>query len=228
MTDNPLGASFDREALEAELARRIGKVNQAALGVLLSALGDPPLIDNLTNNVWQGLADQYSTAILPELERMFESAAAAMLSEMGIGVEWSLINERAAQWASTYGYNLIKDINAANVRQVQKAVESFYRQKWTLGDLKQKLQSIFGPVRAEMIAITETTRAASEGVRGYVEELRRQGAKLQGRINTSQDDRVCPICGPKDGKDPDVEGYPPYHISCRCWVGFEALPLDTL
>lgn len=212
----------NRNDVEAELARKLGKVNQDVLKDILDALGDPPALENLTDDVWQAINARYSQAVMPELERVFEASASALLTEVGIGVEWGLINERAATWASNYGFELIKGINDTNRKLTQQAVSNFYRNKWTIGDLKKKLQSVYGPVRAEMIAVTETTRAAAEGGRGYVQELRRAGALLKGKILTNRDERVCAICGPKEGKDPDIDGYPPFHIRCRCDVAYSA------
>lgn len=36
---------------------------------------------------------------------------------------------------------------------------------------------------------------------------------------TEEDDRVCEICGPRDGRVYDIENVPPKpHINCRCWL----------
>ncbi len=215
----------NRSDVEAEIARKLGKVNQDVLKNVMDALGDPPAIENMTDDVWQAINAQYSTAVLPELERIFEAAAAAQLAEMGIGVEWGLINERAAQWAADYGYTLIKGINDTNRKLTQQAVSNFYRNKSTIGDLKKKLQSTYGPVRAEMIAVTETTRAAAEGDKAYVNILRQQGVKLVGIWQTNVDDRVCPICGPRHDKQ-EGDGWidpPPAHIRCRCLIRYQAV-----
>lgn len=70
--------------------------------------------------------------------------------------------------------------------------------------------------RAEMIAITETTAAISAGSALAAVEL----ALLLGRRTTwfwqtEEDDSVCSVCAPLNGKEqPDVE--PPAHPGCRC------------
>jgi hypothetical protein len=38
---------------------------------------------------------------------------------------------------------------------------------------------------------------------------------------TSNDERVCPICGPKHGKEITDGKFPPAHPRCRCWVTYE-------
>lgn len=36
---------------------------------------------------------------------------------------------------------------------------------------------------------------------------------------TEKDDRVCPVCGPRDGKVYDIDKVPPKpHVNCRCWL----------
>lgn len=215
----------NRAEVEAEIARKLGRVNQQVLKAVMDALGDPPIFENLTSEVWQDITNRYKGVLLPEVERVFEAAAETLLGEIGIGVQWTLINERAADWASRYGFDLISRIDADNRNLTQKAVANFYRQNWNLGDLKRKLQSVYGPVRAEMIAVTETTRASVEGERAYVDELRKQGAKLVGVWRSSADDRVCPICSPRDGtiEGKDWTDFPPTHIRCRCWVAYQAI-----
>ncbi len=170
----------------------------------------------------------YDQALLPQLETIFHDAAEDMVEHVGGGVEWDLINNRAADWARQATLDLETGLTENSKQIIQSGVADFYDQRLTLGALQDRLSRTFGPVRAEMIAITETTRAAAQGEKGYADELRKQGAVLKGVIETEKDEAVCAICAPLDGKDPEVEGYPPYHPRCRCNVRYEAVLPDDL
>jgi hypothetical protein len=148
-----------------------------------------------------------------------------MLESVPVGVDWSLVNEGASQWARDYSYNLVTGINATSQRAVGQAVSNFYTQQWSLADLKRKLGSIYSPVRAEMIAITEVTRAAVEGERATVREIAKEGIKMVEVWQTRNDEIVCTICGPRHGKKVG-DGWsrndgPPAHPRCRCWINHE-------
>jgi hypothetical protein len=87
-----------------------------------------------------------------------------------------------------------------------------------LDQLSERITPLFGRQRAEAIAITEVTRASSEGERQYADALQTQGVRLIAIHQTNTDDRVCPICGPRNG-EPITDGrYPPLHPRCRCFV----------
>jgi SPP1 gp7 family putative phage head morphogenesis protein len=91
-----------------------------------------------------------------------------------------------------------------------------------MGDLRGRLGRIYSPVRAEMIAVTEVTRAAAEGERATVREIEKEGIRMVEVWQTNNDSLVCPICGPRHGKKVG-DGWskndgPPAHPRCRCWL----------
>jgi SPP1 gp7 family putative phage head morphogenesis protein len=87
-------------------------------------------------------------------------------------------------------------------------------------------------LRAETIARTETLRAARQGQKESYTQARQQGF-MQFTVlewSTSEDDRVCEICGPLNGEQIPMDGQFPgvddwtdgAHVNCRC----EAIPVD--
>ena len=94
-----------------------------------------------------------------------------------------------------------------------------------LDALIEALSPIFGPVRAEKIAQTETTRAYAEGsiqayeASGVVEEI-------EWLTVGDAEAEDCDICGPLDHKRvtigeefaPGITA-PPGHVKCRCRIG---------
>jgi SPP1 gp7 family putative phage head morphogenesis protein len=90
----------------------------------------------------------------------------------------------------------------------------------TMPDLIESLDSLYGPVRAEMIAVTETTRAAVQGQAALVDELNKEGIVMVATFLTSEDETVCPICAPLNGKQVDESEFPPLHPRCRCDIAY--------
>lgn len=213
----------NRAAHEEALAAAVGAIGLELLDELMQLLGDPPDITNVPDTFWETVSTKYSDAVLPELESAFLDMVKQNVTDYGVDIGWDVINQRAADWAKTYTYDMVSGITQNRRIALQEAISSFYEKQWTLGELRAALNNEYGPVRAEMIAITETTRAAVEGDRAYVDELRKRGAKLGGKVQTNKDERVCRICGPKQDLDPLEVGFPPYHVGCRCWAVWEAL-----
>lgn len=212
----------DREAIEARLARLLGKVNRQAYTRITETLGDPPEIHNLTPELWKDVQVMYDQALLPALESIFHDAAAAMVEHVGGGVEWDLINQRAANWARQSTLDLVTKLTDNSKQVIQQATSDFYNDRLTLGALEDRLSRLFGPRRAEAIAITETTRAAAQGEAAYADELRKQGATLVAVWVTENDSTVCSICSPLDGRE-QGDGWtdpPPAHVRCRCGQRF--------
>jgi SPP1 gp7 family putative phage head morphogenesis protein len=143
------------------------------------------------------------------------------LQTIGMGFAWDLAHTRASQWASAYSFDLVRGINSTTQAQLQTAVDEWFRNPDSLGALRKQLTPTFGARRAQLISQTETTRAAFEGsTLGYEE------SKVVAEVEwvTVNDERVCTICGPLDGKRADLRGNfeggvgVPAHPGCRCFV----------
>jgi len=148
-------------------------------------------------------------------------------------LDYGLTNAEAATWARRYSYELIKDIDKTTRDVIRSAVTDFIKDPdYTMADLFDLLEPQFGRVRAERIAVTEVTRAYSQGQRMARETLKEQfpGVTVVDRWFTNNDDLVCPVCGPLDGEEREngeqfyqpedayQDGYPPRHPNCRCWI----------
>jgi len=217
----------DRADAEAKLAREIGALLKVQMGRLLELLGDPPDLEGVTDAFWKQAAAELQAALAKHMQNVFLTNAQQLLEAQPIGVEWGLVNEGAAQWARGASFDLIRGLNQTSRRAVQEAVASFFEQQLTMADLRRRLAQVFGPLRADMIASTEVTRAAVEGERALVALLEQQGAPVKEiRWLTNRDELVCPICLPLDGMAREPGGYqhpggrvydrPPAHTRCRC------------
>jgi hypothetical protein len=215
----------NRDELERKLARELGKLQRAQLMRLLEHLGDPPKIENVPAAFWDEVGRELAAVVRPLLQNIYLDQAQSLMGSQPIGVDWALVNERASTWARQYTFDLVRGINQTTRQALQAAVSGFFEEGLTIGDLEDRISGLFGPVRAEMIAVTEVTRAAVEGERSLAAELFNQGIQMIEVWQTSNDELVCPICAPKDGKA-EGDGWskndgPPAHPRCRCWTNHE-------
>lgn len=212
----------NRSSLEADLARRFSKLSSTHRKQLLDLLGDPPNIGNVPQSFWEGVVSELNGSLVPFLAEVYMDSAERLVSDLPIGVDWGLVNQHAVVWAREYSYGLVRGITTTTQRAVQDAMSSFFAQGQTRADLEATLTRIFGPVRASAIAVTEVTRAATQGERSIAQEIADMGIDMTPIFQTSQDELVCPICGPMQGKVIESEeDYPPLHPNCRCWTNHE-------
>lgn len=213
----------NREEMERELARVLGKLLRAQMGRLLELMGDPPRVENVPQSFWDETGVDFSDTLRPFLERLYLAQAGRMMEQTTIGVDWSLVNRRAATWARQYTFDLVSGINDTSRATLQKVVTEYFEDGLTIGQLEELILPSFGPVRAEMISITEVTRASVQGEVALVDELRAQGIEMTEVWQTNADELVCEICEPNNGKRKG-DGWneePPAHPRCRCWINLE-------
>ncbi len=227
-----MGLLIQRDQLEFQLAKRIGK----ALGITSREAFDIArgltAGDALPEEFWAADRARLVEAITPAMEQIYLDSAEALLLSQPVGVDWALVNQAAADWARTHTFDLVQGINNTSRAATQSKIAAFFEEGLTIGDLRESLNRTFGPVRAEMIASTEVTRAAVEGERALVTELQKEGIQFQRIWITNMDERVCPICAPLNTmpelptggyRHPDGTIYPkpPAHVRCRCWENSE-------
>ena len=218
----------NRDELEAQLARLVGRQFRGQLSQLLDLMGDPPALINVPSSFWDNGGKELRKAIIPILAGIYEGQALILVREIQIGIEWGLINQRSIDWAGKYAFDLVSGLNERTLRVLQDAFDIYYRDGLSKKELIDLLTPAFGPVRAEMIAITETTRAAVEGERALVEEIEKANPNLRMTPiwQTANDDRVCAICGPRHNQEITDGEYPPIHPRCRCWVNHEMVVIE--
>ena len=220
----------NRDKLERKIARLLGKYNRGQLEKLLEMMGNSPSLTKIPPEFWTESQQALAAELLPFSEQVYLEAAQRVIEEMPIGVNWQLVNQGAADWASRYVGQLVKDISKTTERGIGQAVSNYFTEAETIGDLEKSLVNmtdrfgrVFGPVRSEMIAVTEVTRAAAQGELAVASELKKEGIEMRKVWQTNKDELVCPICGPLQGQEEGVwrqsapDG-PPAHPRCRCWL----------
>lgn len=214
---------LDRDDKEAALAKVLGREFNRMRLVIMELL---PALDkwmlNIAPEVWAEHKQKLLQFVAPLMAANFLMQAQKMMDDFPfLGVEWGLVNEAAADWARKYTFDMVTHLTDTSQRLLQKLIPRFFEEQWTQGRLREQLAPMFGAVRAEMIARTEVTRAASEGEQELARELAEQGINMQPIWNTRMDEIVCPICGPRANKEITDGEYPPAHPRCRCWVTHE-------
>ena len=203
-----------RAALEAELS---GDLDEA-----VKAIAKQKSID------YAAWANGITAELLPMLTRAALDESVAQAAAIGIDFDMAVINEAALRWAHSYSFALIKDLTETTRKLVSKATEAFVSTPgMDNAQLRSLLEPAFGPVRAQMIATTEVTRAYAAGTQVYQAQLAARGVQMQRVWRTSTEGRVCPICAPNEDK-PEVDWQPhdgpPAHVNCRCFCVLDVRP----
>lgn len=162
------------------------------------------------------------------LRRMMEngtnlgvSAVVDQLHAVGIGFNYRLANQIAANWAKEHAFELQKRLDVTTRERAGAILERWIADGGDVGALRDALEPWFGKFRAERVASTEITRAFAEGSRrAYLQS----GVVSEIEWLTSNDDEVCPICKPLNGRRGPLAsgiaeyGFPPAHATCRCRI----------
>jgi len=202
-------------------------------------------MDNLPGDFWELMTRDFAGILTPELEGVFlDSAKELLQATPTIGVDWSLVNQSAADWSrghwlaggmggTQYQYptGLAVLFSERRKQELAKLIPAYFEQGWTMGQLRERMDALFGPIWGEMVASTEVTRAAVQGERAVVEAAKLEGLAMVEVWQTSNDEMVCPICGPRHGKH-EGDGWtqgdgPPAHPRCRCWTTHELPPMEA-
>lgn len=206
-------------AEEAALRREIERVLAAQLQIAAAAIAAGATWDSVA------FAKAVQDAVDDMLVRIVLGQALREAVTIGIDFDPAVINTAAWAWAREYTYGLVNGLTETTQKVVADAVAKFVATPgMTMGDLRSLLEPGFGPVRAQMIGVTETTRAFARGTLEYRDQLRAMGMDMEAVWHTSGDEKVCPICGPLSGQPEDVwqdefpDG-PPAHVNCRCTLG---------
>jgi len=173
---------------------------------------------------YDGMAEELRAAVMPEISNLVLDSALRLSVDTGISFDPSVINTEALRWAREYSYELVTGLTNTTRNQLQEAFTAFTETPgMTIGDIQKLIEPAFGPVRSDMIAVTETTRAYSMATNRTAELLRQETPELTVTrvVNTLQDEFVCPRCGPLEGAPESVwaaefPNGPPFHVNCRC------------
>lgn len=207
----------DRDAHEARL--------HAALALILRQYGELARL-NPGRLPWKQFERELAEALVPELLAAHVESARALAG----GLKFELADERAAQAAQKWAERYAAALAAEVVGNTRKRLEHD-REQEDAAQLAAALILLFGDDRAWRIGVTETTRSITQGEKFAVRAYERStGEELIAIWETAEDERVCKICRPLDGKRPEywqrfVPAGPPAHVNCRCSLKYQVARL---
>ncbi len=131
-------------------------------------------------------------------------------------------------WLSDYTPKTTDKIDQTTADRIKPIIEMYRTTPgMTIADLEAAVLPLSDPMRAKMIAITETTRAASQATTSYKDYLAQRGIQMTRVWNTDADELVCTICtgevygvklngATEDQWPAELSDGPPAHVNCRC------------
>lgn len=177
-----------------------------------------------TDDAWEKVYDVVFRSVLGGIS-LFEAA-------QSIGIDYSLVNTAAAEFARSYVFDLLKPgIDDTTRKALRSAIADFIETPgMTIGDVMKRLP--FDEARALRVAVTEITRAFAEGNQLAGEQLKREfpDVRVVKQWLTNNDDLTCIICFPLHGQIVDIDkpfvhpetgaeySNPAAHVHCRCWT----------
>lgn len=225
----------NRDELESEFAARISRLTGQFRNLAIDLVGNPPDFAKLDAGFWSDVENEMKRELSIALLLLFaqsaaEHGASAALYEPA-ALTYSL--SRAATVATAFTANSRQTISAIDLRlkmprpalPVQRGVEPSPR--FSQEELLDEITKVFGPSRAETIAVTETTAAQHAGGERAVSA--NLGLEEMDLWMTRMDEKVCPICEPMDRMPrsrwtAEYPSGPPAHPNCRCWIDYASVP----
>lgn len=220
----------------AKLRVRVQKAIAPILARYQAQIADAIEAGGLTEALLDEMGGELRAALTPELALIIGRRVSDTTSTFGITFDAALVNAEAIAWAQAYSYKLVSGLTDTTRKLLQQAVSTFLGTPgMTRGQLESLIEPAFGAVRAEMIAVTEVTRAYSEATAQQQEWLGSMGIRMRRVWLTLNDELVCPICpicGPFHGRAENERGVwednsgnvydgPPAHPNCRCAAELE-------
>lgn len=168
-----------------------------------------------------GLSDALAAALRGAIADAVNDALDDLAGAVGIhfdGASATLGQDIAAEYVSAY----LTKMDATTRAGLEKAIGAFRATPtMTVEDVVAQLRGVFGPRRAELIAITALTEASNQATLSYQQQLAAAGVTMERVWRTANDERTCAICAPLNGKSEKdwKERFPnggPAHFRCRC------------
>lgn len=181
---------------------------------------------------WDNFKLHLAKVVTPVIAKSTSAAAKESyitLSNLGVTVDWDLINIYAKQFATTYAFDLITSITESIKLSVRTTLATAIEKGLTLQETIFELAWDLGPSRAKAIATTEMTRLFAKAN----SKLWKKSGVPSKKWMTANDELVCDICGPLNGKIVEISKgtfpgifsgipttvlEPPAHVMCRCYL----------
>lgn len=150
------------------------------------------------------------------------------------GFEFKRADPAAKKWAEDHAADLITGIGKTTRDAIETIIVDAFEEGTPVEEIASEIDAFLDdPARSEMIARTETMRAANAGQEASWNQAVEQGLlpdTSKKEWLTADDDKLCDDCDSLDGQQVDLDDdfesdsgetveTPPLHPNCRCSVG---------
>ncbi|SNT46717.1 phage minor head protein [Rhodococcoides kyotonense] len=189
-----------------------GKLNASADGDL-----------NATDAVWKQEQINFTKAVVDAIELLIATGGQAGELEYGIALGITSLTDSVTKAARDQVAELVSGVFDTNRKLIREAIRSSLTRGETLQDAAERIKKVINnPVRAEMIAQTESVNAYQTGLKNFGLA---SGAKRKTWESLAG---ACKVCAPLDGETVDIDEMfsngkdkPSAHPRCRCGIYLE-------
>jgi hypothetical protein len=210
--------------LERQIAEYLAGLAQRAPGYVDWSLVPEPVkaasnpLANKSEEVWVAEQMNMTRAVIDAITMLIATGGVAGELEYGITLGITPLSESVLVAARTQVAGLVSGVTDTNRKLIQEAIkQSIARGEDTTGTIERIRTVINNPVRAEMIAQTESVNAYQTGLQSFAVET---GAKSKTWESLAG---ACTVCAPIDGETVDIDetfsngsDRPSAHPRCRC------------
>ncbi|WP_100504082.1 phage minor head protein [Mycobacteroides abscessus] len=179
---------------------------------------------NKDDAVWQGEAIDMTKAIIEALTMLTATGAHFGELEYGIDLGVTSLTDWVMTAAREHTAGLVSQVTDTNRKLIQEAIKKGIALGEDRDAMVARIRKVINnPVRAEMIAQTESVTAYQSGILNFGLQT---GAKRKVYEALAG---ACKICAPLDGEVVDIDkpfsngvDHPPSHVRCRCssWLEY--------
>lgn len=221
---------YEAELEEAVAEYLVGLAERAPNYVDWSLVPEPVAVQAAANPlankddvVWQGETVDFTKAIIEAITMLIATGGQFGELEYGIDLGLTSLSETILVAAREHTAGLVSQVTDTNRKLIREAIrQSIARGEDVNGTIARIKKVINNPVRAEMIAQTESVNAYQTGLRNFSVET---GAKRKVWEALAG---ACKVCAPVDGEKVPIDelfsngkGIPSAHPRCRCGVYYE-------
>jgi hypothetical protein len=221
-----------RDRLESDMEGVLTRAFNLARRLLFDALYREGMTSSDLANVPPETVEEIRQHMISEIEPVlvdgFVEAAHAFTESIAYGIDEEALSEASQAWAQDYTPVLVSGILDTSIQRLQQAAQQAVELILSKTELRKILLGIFALWRVATIAFTEITNAVSAGENHVVISLEGNGIRVIAIWFSRLDERVCPVCGPRHGKErgDGWQNDPPAHPRCRCYMGYIILYPD--
>jgi SPP1 gp7 family putative phage head morphogenesis protein len=178
------------------------------------------LVVEKENLIWIRFSHGLLAIFVTNMGQALEAGGQYTERELRVDVGWSEKGHPAINWLRKYGAELVSKVNDTTRKNIRSAIRISIDLGETREQVEERVRKIINnPVRAEMIAQTETVKAYTQG---RLEVARGLGFETEKVWEAIMDNRTSQTCINLNGKVLPLDeafpgGYdgPPAHPRCR-------------